>query len=233
METDWKLARRSRHRPRLLLVEPDLGRRATVAVAIGTRYLVVTAATAAEALGCATNQAFDLAVLDGGALGATLPSVVRALRARARAVPIVVKAAHRDFRARNYASMLGVSAVLGRRAPAHALLDRITHLVPPGCERPPLDRCVGRAIDLMSRDVIHLLDVAALARATGMELVTLDDRFQAATDLTVAEYVTCVRAAVAEQLLRDTNLAMETLAELLGFGDVHELARAFAALSPA
>ena len=39
--------------------------------------------------------------------------------------------------------------------------------------------------------------------------------------------------AVAEQLLRDTNLGMETLAELLGFGDVHELARAFAAVSPA
>jgi AraC-like DNA-binding protein len=232
METDWKLARRSRHRPRLLLVEPDLGRRATVAVAIGTRYLVVTAATGEEALGFATNQAFDLAVLDGGELGAALPSVVRALRAR-RPMPIVVRAAHRDFRARNYASMLGVTAVLGRRAPAHALLDRITQLVPPGCGRPPLDRSVGRAIDLMSRDVIHLLDVAALARAAGVPLATLDERFRAATDLTVAEYVTCVRAAVAEQLLRDTNLAMETLAELLGFGDVHELARAFAALSPA
>jgi AraC-like DNA-binding protein len=233
METNWKLARRSRHRPRLLLVEPDLGCRATVAVAIGTRYLVVSAATGPEALVCATSQTFDLAVLDGGALGPTLPLAVRALRARTRTIPVIVKAAHRDFRARNFATMLGVSAVLGRRAPAHALLDRITHLVPPGCERPPLDRCVGRAIDLMSRDVIHLLDVAALARATGIPLASLNDRFRAATDLTVDEYVTCVRAAVAEQLLRDTNLAMETLAELLGFGDVHELARAFAALSPA
>ncbi len=233
METNWRLARRHRQRPRLLLVEPDLGRRATVAVAVGTRYLVVTAATGPEALVCATSQTFDLAVIDGVALGAALPPLIRALRARARTIPIVVKAARRDFRAQHFATMLRVSAILGRRAPAHALLDRITGLVPPDGARPPLDRSVGRAIDLMSRDVIHLLDVAALARATGVPLPALTDRFRAATDLTVDEYVTCVRAAVAEQLLRDTNLAMETLAELLGFGDVHELARAFAALSPA
>jgi transcriptional regulator GlxA family with amidase domain len=85
----------------------------------------------------------------------------------------------------------------------------------------------------MARDVTHLLDVAALADATGVPLAALAVRFRAATDLTVDEYVTCVRVAVAEQLLRDTNLEMETLAELLGFGDVQELARAFAALSPA
>ena len=233
METDWKLARRSRQRPRLLLVESDLGRRATVAVAIGTRYLVTTAATGPEALLCATSQIFDIAVLDGGALGQTLPPLIRALRARARTIRIIVKAGRRDFGARHFAKMFRVSAVLGGRAPAHALLDRITGLVPPSCERPSLDRSVGRAIDLMSRDVIHLLDVAALARATGVPLDALTERFQAATGLTVDEYVTCVRAAVAEQLLRDTNLGMETLAELLGFGDVNELARAFAALSPA
>jgi AraC-like DNA-binding protein len=233
METDWRLARRHRHRPRLLLVESDLGRRATVGVAIGTRYLVVSVATRAEALTCATSQAFDLAVIDACALGPALPPLVRALRTRSPGIPIVVKAARRDFRAHHFATMLGVSAVLGRRTPAHALLDRIIRLVPPGGERPALDRSVGRAIDLMSRDVIHLMDVAALARATGVPLTTLDDRFRSVTDLTVDEYVTCVRAAVAEQLLRDTNLAMETLAELLGFGDVHELARAFAALSPA
>jgi AraC-like DNA-binding protein len=233
METDWKLARRSRLRPRLLLVEEDLGRRATVAVAIGTRYVVVTAATGQEALECATSQPFDLAVLDGGALGAMLPSLGRVLRARTRGIPIIVTAAHRDFRARNYAATLRVSTVLSRREPAHALLHRITHLVPPRPARPRLDRCVGRAIDLMSRDVIHLLDVEELAHATGVRLATLDDCFRAATDLSVDEYVTCVRAAVAEQLLRDTTLEMETLAELLGFDDVHELALAFAALSPA
>ena len=233
METNWRLARRSRQRPRLLLVEPDLGRRATVSVAVGTRYLVVATATGPEALLCATSQMFDLAVLDAGMLGAALPPVIRALRAHNRGIPLVVTATRRDFRGHHFASMFRVNAVLGRRAPAHRLLDRITDLAPPGCERPPLDRHVGRAIDLMARDVIHLLDVAALARATGVPLSSLTELFQAATDLTVDEYVTCVRVAVAEQLLRDTNLGMETLAELLGFGDVQELARAFAALSPA
>lgn len=233
METNWRVVRRNRRRPRLLLVERDLGRRATLAVAVGTRYAVETAATGADALASAATKDFDLAVLDAGALGATLPSLVRVLRNRGRVIPIIVIAARRDFRAHHFAAMLHVDAVLGRRAPAHALLDRITDLAPSGDDRAPVDRRVGRAIDLMARDVIHLLDVAALADATGLPLAALAVRFRAATDLTVDEYVTCVRVAVAEQLLRDTNLEMETLAELLGFGDVQELARAFAALSPA
>src|SRR5436190_1522838 len=123
MQIDWRLARRTRDRPRLLLVESDLGRRATLGVALGTRYAVRSAATADDVLACAASTPFALAVL---------------------------------------------------------------------CER-----------------------------------------FRLATDLTVDEYVTCVRVAIAEQLLRDTNLGIDELAELLGFGDVHELARAFAALSPA
>jgi DNA-binding response OmpR family regulator len=233
METDWRGARRHHRRPRVLLVEGDLGRRATLAVALGTRYAVQTAATGPDALTSAATKEFDLAVLDAGALGAALPPVVRALRRRGRSLPIVVLAARRDFRAHHFAAMFHVDAVLGRRAPAYALLDRITALVPTSDDRGPIDRRVGRAIDLMSRDVINLLNVDALAHATGVPRAALADRFRVATDLTVDEYVTCVRVAVAEQLLRDTNLGMETLAELLGFGDVNELARAFAALSPA
>jgi AraC-like DNA-binding protein len=233
MQTDWRLARRHRNRPRLLLVEPDLGRRATLAVAVGTRYAVTTAATGPEALAVATSASFALAVLDAGTLGALLPAVVRGLRGGERVVAVVVMVARRDFRARHFAAMLGVDAVLGRRAPAWALLDRISGLLPVRDHAVPVDRRVARAIDLMSRDVINLLDVDALAETTGIARAVLADRFRAVTDLTVDEYVTCVRVAVAEQLLRDTDLAMEDLAELLGFGDVHELARAFAALSPA
>ena len=233
MQSDWRLARRSRRRPRLLLVEPDLGRRATLAVAVGTRYAVRTAATGADALACAASSTFELAVLDGGTLGKLLPPVVRALRARSGTIAIVVIAARRDFRAHHFAAMLHVDAVLGRRSPAYALLDRITRLKPGSEDHAPVDRRVARAIDLMARDVINLLDVDALAAAAGVPRQALADRFRVATDLTVDEYVTCVRVAVAEQLLRDTNLTMETLAELLGFTDVHELARAFAALSPA
>jgi transcriptional regulator GlxA family with amidase domain len=233
MESTWRLARRNPRRPRLLLVERDLGRRATLAVAVGTRYLVETAATAPDALAHAAMTRFDLAVLDAGALGAALPSLVRALRRGGRAITIVVVATRRDFRAHHFAAMLHVDAVLGRRAPAYTVLERISALAPAGEPRAIVDRRVGHAIDLMARDVIHLLDVDALAHATGLARPALADRFRLATDLTVDEYVTCVRVAVAEQLLRDTTLEMETLAELLGFGTVHELARAFAALSPA
>ena len=230
---DWRVARRYRRRPRLLLVEGDLGRRATLAVAVGTRYAVETASTGPEALTRATSRPYDLAVLDAGAVGPKLPTLVRILRNRGRGTPILVIAARRDFRAHHFAAMLHVDAVLGRRVPAYTVLDRIRALGPLREPFVPTDRWVGRAIDLMSRDVIHLLDVEALVEAVEMPRSELTDRFREVTDLTVDEYVTSVRLAVAEQLLRDTNLEMETLAELLGFGDVNELARAFASLSPA
>jgi len=218
---------------RVLMVDGDLGRRATLTVVLGTRYTVAAVANADEALGRAASTVFDLAILDAAVCGAGLPHLVRALRSRSKGIRLLVLAPRRDLRAHHYAASLGLDGVLLRPAPAAAVLDRADALVASGDRRPPFDRRVGRAIDLMSRDVIHLLDVAALADATGMPLAALAKRFRAATDLTVDEYVTCVRVAVAEQLLRDTSLEIETLAELLGFGDANELARAFAALSPA
>jgi AraC-like DNA-binding protein len=236
MENGWGLARRGQlrridgfRRPRVLLVDADLGRRATLPVALGTRYEVETAATIDEALTRAVAVVFDVALLDAGALGGALPRIVRVLRGRSRGIRLVVIAGRRDLRGRHYAATLGVDAVLGRPAPAHALLDRVEALVALGARRPPFDRGVGRAIDLMARDVIHLLDVTALADATGVPLPRLAERFRADTGLGVREYVIRVRVTVAEQLLRDTDLGVGTLAEILGFADEDELARVFSA----
>jgi len=235
METSRRLSGRLHLRvavgprsPRLLLVDGDLGRRATLAVALGTRYAVDTAAGAREAHTSATLAPFDLAVLDAAVLGASLPRLVRILRARSRAVQLVIIAGRRDLRGLHYAATLGIDARLGRLVPAYALLDRIDALVGTAARGARFDRGVGRAIDLMARDVTHLLDVNALADATGVPLPLLAERFRAETGLTVYEYVTRVRVAVAEQLLRDTDLGVATLADLLGFADAAELARAAA-----
>jgi AraC-like DNA-binding protein len=215
-------------RPHLLLVDGDLGRRATLGVALSTRYTVSAAANGREAYTHATLSPFDLAVLDAAVLDASLPRLVRVLRARSRAVRLVIVTGRRDLRGRHYAATLGIEAKLGRPAPACALLDRIDRLagaVPRGAG---FDGGVGRAIDLMARDVTHLLDVNVLAHTTGVSLPALCERFLAATGLTVHEYVTRVRVEVAEQLLRDTDLGLATLADLLGFAGAAALAHAAA-----
>ncbi len=218
MEREWGKARR------LLLVDADLGRRATLSVAFGTRYKVETAATADESLGCAVATPFDVAVLDASVLGRLLPRVVRVLRGRSRTVALLVAAGPRDIRGRHYAATLGIDAVLGRPAPTHALLDRIAALAPLGEQRSPVDRGVAHAIHLMARDVTHLLEVGALTDATGVPLPRLSERFKAVTGLGVYEYVTRVRVAIAEQLLRNTDLGVQTLAELLGLSGIDDLA---------
>ena len=215
-------------RPRVLLVDADLGRRATLTVALGTRYRVESVAAAQAAQARAAVTPFDLAVLDAAVLEATLPRLVRLLRARSGAVRLVIVAGRRDLRGRHYAATLGIDARLGRPTPAAALLDRIDVLMGIAERGARFDRDVGRAIDLMARDATHLLDVNVLADAMGVPLPSLADRFRAETGLTVHEYVTRVRVAVAEQLLRDTDLGVATLADLLGFADAAELARAAA-----
>ena len=235
MEIDREGARlRSFHvtaspsRPRLLLVHGDLGRRATLAVALAARYVVDSAPAAPAAYARATLASFDVAVLDAAVLGATLPRLVRILRRRSRAVRLVIIAGRRDVRGQHYAGTLGVDAKLGRRAPTYALIDRIAGLGSVAERRAGFDRRVGRAIDLMARDVTHLLDIHALADATGVTLALLGERFFAETGLTVHEYVTRVRVTVGEHLLHDTDVGVATLADLLGFANAADLARAAA-----
>jgi AraC-like DNA-binding protein len=216
-------------RPRLLLVDADLGRRASLTVALATRYTVHARASAKEALARAASTGFDVAILDATVFGAGLPATTRALRARSPGVRLIVIAARQDLRARHHGVTLAADAVLFRPVPAAALLDRTDALVAVGDRRPPFDRRVGRAIDLVARDVTHLLDVDVLAEATGVPRPRLAERFTAEIGLDLHEYTMRIRLAVAEQLLRDTDLDVSTLADLLGFTDAAELARVFSA----
>jgi DNA-binding NarL/FixJ family response regulator len=212
----------SRHAT-LLLVEGDLGRRATLPVALRTGYLVTPASSVEEAFHAAAVAAFDVAVLDAGVFGATFPRFVRLLRARRASVRLVVLVSARDFRARHYATMLACDAVLHRTAKAHVVLDRVDAPVRRGVRRPRFDRSVGRAIDLMARDAMHLSDPSRLAKATGVALPQLGARFRMMTGLSVREYAARVRVAVAQQFVKDGGIGMAALAELLGFASADEL----------
>jgi len=214
-------------RPRVLLADGDLGRRATLRVALAWRYEIETAATSFEALARTSGRGFDLAVLDAATLGASVPSLVRELRRNASHVRLLVMAGSRDTRVRRYAASLEVDAIVGRRARTRTLLDRIDALAPAGAPARPVHPMVGRAIDLMAHDVTHLLDVMPLAESTGASVGCLDAFFRAGTGLGVRDYVTAVRVLIAEQLLRDTDLGVETLADLLGFRSVEDLSRVF------
>ena len=213
-------------RRRLLLVNGDLGRRATLAVALGTRYVVHAAGSAVEAQRCAADVAFDVAILDSAVLQRALPPLVRVVRRRSPDVRLLMVAAQGDLRGTHYAATLGVNGKLGRRTSAASVIDRVAALLAPGDRPEPFDRTVGRAIDLVARDVTHLVDLQALADATGVALPVLAERCRRATGLTLGAYVAQVRVSVAQHLLRDTRLSMTTLAELLGFADADDLARA-------
>lgn len=210
-------------RSRVLLADGDVGRRATLQVALGQRYGVETASTSVEALTRAAGGRFDVAVLDAPVLDGALARLVGLVRGRAPGIKTIVVAARRDLRARRQAELLGVDAVLARPAPTRVLLDRLATLAG-GTPRPPVDANVGRAIDLMAVDVTALLDLEGLADATGESLTALDWQFRTHVDLGVHEYVMRVRLAVARLLLRDTQLGVDTLAQLLGFANGQELA---------
>ena len=216
---------RTEPRPRVLLADGDLGRRATLQVAVSVRYAPQAAASAAEALALAAAGRFDVAVLDAAMLDASLARVVTLLRRHAAGVGVLLITGRRDLRARNQAVWLAIDAVLARPVAAHVLLDRIHALTAKRERLVRTHRTVGAAMDLIAHDVSHLLDLEALAKAAGASRLHLDREFRANTGLGLGEYVHGVRLLVARQLLRDTALDVQTLVELLGFTDAGELTR--------
>jgi len=217
-----QLVVRGARRPQVLIVDSDLGRQATLCVALGTRYEPEAAASSVEAIDRAGVRRFELAVVDAAVVDGALGRVVGLLRHRVPRARIVLIAGRRHLGARHRADVLGLDAVLAS-ARTRGLLEQVRTLAghaAAGAVAPS----VGRAIDLMAADVTHLLDVESLAEAARSTLTQLDWDFRAAVGLGVHEYVMRVRVVVARRLLRDTALDVETLAGLLGFADGAELA---------
>lgn len=99
------------------------------------------------------------------------------------------------------------------------------------------DRPIGRqthsdAAVRRAQDLVHLRDgrdcaVATLAAAARLERRTFLRRFTAATGMTPMEYCRAVRLARGRELLEESQLSVQEIADMVGYLDTTSFARAF------
>lgn len=220
-----------RRRPRILLVDQDIGSTAALRLALEPDCRVGRASTAAEALRRVTSFSPDLLVLHLGQGNLDGASLVRTLRACRPAVPVVVIAEPDGSGPRDDLWRLGIEGFFEEPLRVDEILDWIASLLSlRGDWHVPRRRFsprVRRAIEYLGEHYARCLTVGSVAQAVGISASHLAHRFSAETGLTVRAYLTRVRIEAATQLLRHTDENLASIAKAIGFCDAPHLSRVF------
>ncbi len=94
---------------------------------------------------------------------------------------------------------------------------------------PPADTLVTRVQETIDAGAAKPIDVDALSADVGLSRSQLTRRFKAQTGLSVKQYWSARRLAMAQSLLRDTDWPLAQIADRLNFVDVFYLSRWFTA----
>lgn len=91
-----------------------------------------------------------------------------------------------------------------------------------------VDTMVFRAaLRILHSNLAEPPDLAGLARAVGTNARRLNDAFRSCSGATVFDYLREVRMEEARKLLRETSLAVQVIAQDLGYGNAANFATAF------
>lgn len=132
---------------------------------------------------------------------------------------------------------------VGATAPAqHVMLDRLLDVAlietlrawfaapsanPPGWYRAHADPVAGPALQLFHTEPAHTWTLDGLARRVGTSRATLSRRFTATVGEPPMSYLANWRVTLAADLLRNTDLTIETIAHQVGYANGFALSAAF------
>jgi AraC-like DNA-binding protein len=127
---------------------------------------------------------------------------------------------------------LNIRGVLQPPVRFEGLVDRIGAVLPPGdsvngAPWPRLGESVGRTIDHLSRHYDQDLTVESIAEITDISPSHLAHLFRSEIGMSVRDYLTHIRVAIAKDLLAQTDEKLESVAARLGFADTSHLAHVF------
>jgi len=216
---------------RVLLVEGDLGWRATLAVALERVGRVETAATLDEALNLVFRLRPTCVVLNVRRSSTDAARFLSALHAHLPACPVLVLSEDPHLQAMLAWESLNIHAVIRLPVDAGDVIGRITAVVCPYEDASRswarLSVAVSRTIDYLSVHFGKELSVGDLARAAGISDSHLAHLFRAETGLTVRDYLTRVRVEITRDLLAHTDENLAEIAAFVGFFDASHLSRVF------
>jgi AraC-like DNA-binding protein len=218
---------------RILLVEPDLGVLASLAVALGAGVELDQAVRVPEVLECLVGRPPHVVILNAGLPGLDAGAITRAARAQRAGVRVVVVADRAQADRVIELARAPLDGLLWQPVPVARLARQVAELVaqewswPSLAIRPLPSQRVSRCLDQVCRRFADTLSARTISAAVGASVSHLGHRFRAETGLTIRAYLMRVRIAAACHLLRTTELKLEAIAERTGFCDASHLSRAF------
>jgi len=90
---------------------------------------------------------------------------------------------------------------------------------------------VRRAMDYISQHYAEDLDEQGLARSLGASDRQLRHRFKESLEISPMQYLAFYRVEKAEEMIKDTDLALKVIAEQSGFKSIHHFNRVFAKIT--
>jgi len=216
---------------RLLLVGGDPGWRATLAVTLARAASVETAATLVDGLNRMLGFRPTCVVLSVKRSGAEARRFLGALSAQMPACPVLVVSDDAYLGGEAVWETLNIRGVLRPPVNSRELVGRIGALLRPGDgvggPWPQLGDAVSRTIDYLSVHFDQELTVDGIAEIIDISASHLAHLFRSETGLSVRDYLTRVRVAIAQDLLAGTDEKLDAIAARVGFVDTSHLAHVF------
>jgi DNA-binding response OmpR family regulator len=215
---------------RILIVDSDPGRRATLAVMLASFGAVETTPEGASALS-RLGRALNLCIVLGLARGRVGIETVRAIRAQFPACPIVVATESEDSETMRELHSLEIDEILRPTDEIIDVVHRVGSLLSAGAG--PRKTAVrftepaAQAIKYIGGKYTEKLCVDTIAHAVGVSGSHLAHVFRVETGMTVMDFVTGVRVEIAKHLLTTTEDNLAQIAARVGFFDASHLSRAF------
>jgi DNA-binding response OmpR family regulator len=216
---------------RLLFVGGDLGWGAALAVTLKRAATVEMAATLVDGLNRMLSFRPTCVVLMVARSGAEAQRFLGALNAQMPACPVLVVSDDAYLGSESVWESLNIRGVLRPPVSARDLVDRIGALHRPGDRAdgawPRLGDAVSRTIDYLGVHFDREQTVDRIAEIIDISASHLAHLFRSETGLSVRDYLTRVRVAIAQELLASTDEKLEAIAVRVGFVDTSHLAHVF------
>ena len=216
---------------RLLLVGGDPGWRATLAVTLAGAASVETAGTLVDGLNRMLRFRPTCVVVSVKRSAGEARRFLGALNAQMPACPVLVVSDDVYLGAESVWEILNIRGVVRPPVNTGDLVGRLGALLLPddsvGGPWPQLGDAVSRAIDYLSHHFDQELRVHGIAEIIDISASHLAHLFRSETGLSVRDYLTRVRVAVAQDLLAGTDEKLDAIAARVGFVDTSHLAHVF------
>jgi DNA-binding response OmpR family regulator len=216
---------------RLLVVGGDPGWRATLAVTLARAASVETAATLIDGLNRMLRFRPTCVVLSVTRSTSEASRFLGALNAQMPACSVLVVSDDAYLGAESVWEALNIRGVLRPPVDSRDLVSRLGALHQPGDgvggAWPKLGDAVSRTIDYLSHHFERELTVDGIAEIIDISASHLAHLFRSETGLSVRDYLTRVRVAIAQDLLATTDEKLDVIAVRVGFVDTSHLAHVF------